>query len=519
MANVYEIAMRIVLVIFSLVFFGISCGLTQFDTLGFKQYTYQNVHALEYPTATSDLAARTFRTPALPMRLASAWEIQDIFGLANDALSSPYSMVYRLIGDSKDMKGIFTYKNALQDKQKQWYCPKRKESQADWQIRTEQQQINVNDIAAMYQEQNEFNVNSEHADFCRTDRAASMMLAHVATRTFTLFSSQNSIIMLMFAATVNTIFSFAILLYKWHAATMMKKFETHDKMCFASVFSILIFVASMLSGIPLLVDYMDRKDTKIADYFKYDDNKNMQRAVGSYVLGVWTIVFSFVYMWIMPQMNVMLNYALQSTDAESATPADTTIQETEKGVLAEFFARQPMITLAYWNLLTTPLLVMVVLTSNAYGIDVYTQFIMFGAVAIGVLDIVQARVNMIASITARINKDRVHWSFPVFLFFVFACLKLAIAVPIFVKLEEAGISPAGFIVVVFAFMGQLIQNLALVISNLAMAKIVYNTPDELTKDNPKQNFDVGLFELSLAMHILWSLVTFASASLMRRISA
>ena len=36
---------------------------------------YQSLHALEYPKAALDLSIISFSTPALPSRLASAWEI------------------------------------------------------------------------------------------------------------------------------------------------------------------------------------------------------------------------------------------------------------------------------------------------------------------------------------------------------------------------------------------------------------------------------------------------------------
>jgi hypothetical protein len=178
---------------------------------------------------------------------------------------------------------------------------------------------------------------------------------------------------------------------------------------------------------------------------------------------------------------------------------------------------------------------MVVLTSNAYGVDVYMQFIMLGTVAIGVLDVLHARVNMITRLVQRINRyqkkdgdstvGHINDYFDVFVFIVFLCMKVVIAAPVIVKMQQANMDGWGLAVVALAFTNQLILSLI----ELVGAKIRGNerTPHDYTQIDSKQ-LDPGqdrgenrlaLFDLCLVIQTIGALVMFGFTCLTRRISA
>jgi hypothetical protein len=506
-------------------FFGFSCSLI---TRIFKQpeYRYQNLHALEYPAATSDLSTRTFSTPALPMRLASAWEIEDVLKLTHGALASAYTMVYPLVERPTDKDSAFTYTNALNDAQTQFYCPKRGETLEAWMTRTKQT-ANA-DITAQYNANKKFNINSEHSDVCRASRPAPMVLAHVAARTFTLFSEQNSTIMLMYAAIVNAIFLSVIIIDRWRGFMYATAGSISAKMKYASWFAILFFVLSLLALVPLLADYVYRNDGVV---LTETSSTSGNRAVGSYVLGIWTILFSFVYVYIMPAMNVVLHDSAQEIEAGNTK----SMQEVDKSLLRNFFRRHPLTALAYWNLLLTPCLVMVVITSNAYGIDTNLQFIMYCTVAIGVLDVLHARVNLITRMIQRINvqqktvateantihEDHINVYFEIFVYVVFLVMKLVIAMPVIVKMQQANMDVFGLGVVVVAFIGPLTLHSVefMFVCCHRSTLTTYSKTTNPDAEDKSYKYQYGLFEVCLGMQLFFSIVMFACACLTRRISA
>jgi hypothetical protein len=522
----WEIVILIILSITGIFFWGFSFSLI--TRIGKQpEYTYHSLHAIEHPAVTFDLSARSFATPVLPMRLASAWEIQDTLKLPIGALASAYAMVYPLVERATDMGGAFQYKNAILASQTQVYCPTRGETLAAWQLRTGQTESK--DIQVLYDTNNKFNVNSEHADVCRESRAAPMVLAHVAAKTFTLFSEQNSTIVLMYAAIVNAIFLSMIVIDRWRGYIFARQLNYATKMIWASWFAILFFVCSLLLLVPLLADYVNRNDGVVLT----DTTQGGNRAVGSYVLGIWTIIFSFIYVYIMPAMNVVLR-GVEEHEEEKAGMVQI-MEDIDKELLSAFCRRHPMTALAYWNLLLSPCLVMVVLTSNAYGVDVYMQFIMLGTVAIGVLDVLHARVNMITRLVQRINRyqkkdgdstvGHINDYFDVFVFIVFLCMKVVIAAPVIVKMQQANMDGWGLAVVALAFTNQLILSLI----ELVGAKIRGNerTPHDYTQIDSKQ-LDPGqdrgenrlaLFDLCLVIQTIGALVMFGFTCLTRRISA
>jgi hypothetical protein len=179
---------------------------------------------------------------------------------------------------------------------------------------------------------------------------------------------------------------------------------------------------------------------------------------------------------------------------------------------------------------------MVVLTSNAYGVDVYMQFIMLGTVAIGVLDVLHARVNMITRLVQRINRyqkdetgditvGHINDYFDVFVFTVFLCMKVVIAAPVIVKMQQANMDGWGLAVVALAFTNQLILSFI----ELVWAKIHGNKNyHEYTGINAERGaiehakggeYELGLFDLCLVIQTIGALAMFGFTCLTRRISA
>jgi len=506
--SVVEWVVRIFLGVMWALFFVSSFLLASYQSHKWHDYGYHSLHALEYPTATADLAARTFKTPALPMRLASAWEIQDALGLQKDSLASGNAMLYPLIERKEAMEGAFNYNNALVDKQMQAYCPLRGETQAQWQTRTQQNAVATATIKELFTLNQQFEINHEHAVMCRAQRPAPMTLAHIADKTFTLFAAQNSFIALMYAVTVSVMFLWAILVARIKSYCMQKYQGDHArKMFFSSMFAILVFVLSWLSVVPLLMDYFSRTDSVLlpaAAENKGDIPLNT-RAVGSYVLGMWTILFTFIYIYIMPALDVTFT---SPTDPEKST-ATTTATEIDENMIKSFVRRHALTTLAYWNLMQTPCLVMAVLASqNAYGIDAYTQLIMYGAVAIGVLDVLHARVNLIARLTRLINtyegkegKDsHINLYVEVVIYVAFLAVKLAIAAPIFVKLAQTNTNVGGIAVVGVALMIQTMQ----VTIEAGVSLCLRTQIDEKTVVYLKEPLKGGLFDVCLVLQTLMS---------------
>jgi hypothetical protein len=471
---------------------------------------YQSLHALEYPKTALDLSIISFSTPALPSRLASAWEIQNALKMPSNALAAVQTLIYPMMevnlgmlellkANTKLVNGaclaceaqqIFKFGNVLFEDQTQHFCPKRGETRADWAKRTGQ--VDSNDIETTYDEFTKFNYNSEHSHLCRASRSPAMALAHVPANAFTLFSSHNGKILLMYVAIVNALFACAIFLYRWHG-TKLSDSSTEHKFELHGLFSFLFFIAAMMSLLPLLIDYYERNDGSPV---------SVNRAAGSYVLGIWTIVFTFVYIKVFPLL-IPPQEPPGATDAEQAKATTPIIEITkDKDIVLSFISRQPMISFAYWNLMQVPCFVMLALTRVSYGVDVSTQFIVFGALAVVLLDVLHARVIVILAIlrkTSGPDSRKLDWF--VWLLFVFA--KLCIAMPVWLKMNQANMSVASILVVAALFFVQTLQNAGVLISLRHKAY-----------DNDLRNYikaHDAAFVASLVVHVVVTGVAFLSS--------
>jgi hypothetical protein len=123
------------------------------------------------------------------------------------------------------------------------------------------------------------------------------------------------------------------------------------------------------------------------------------------------------------------------------------------------------------------------------------------------------------------HKDHINMHFDLFVFVVFLCMKLVIAVPVIVKMQQANIDGFGMAVVVLAFINQLILH----VIELVWAKIrgkellkgaVYSkVPDGHIEHAKSTEYHVGLFDVCLGVHTMISSAMFVFACVTRRISA
>lgn len=508
------------------IFYFMSCTLVHMKKNNRPERVFKNLHSLEYPATAHDLSVISFSAPAMPSRLASTWEVRDALklpaGVMTDASSMIYPMMERTLGMAELLQArerannvtcvackaqaAFDFNNGLVEEQTQHYCPKRGESQADWAKRTGQ--VNANDIEATFKAYSTFHYNNEHSQLCRARTSPSMVLAHVATSTFTLFSSQNSAILLLYTATVNAMFGCAIFLYRWHGSRLSQS-DSEQKLELHGLFSFLFFVSALLLLIPAFTDYYERNDGLV---------EAGNRAVGSYVLGVWTVVFAFVYIKFFPMLippevpNESKTHADKirkmeggaepkavAEDKLAAVLPDNHVYHPERGrfaytvempthidetgnkeVVLHFVSRQPMISFAYWNLAQVPCLVMVALTETPYGVDANTQLVIFGAFAVGLLDVVHARVIVILAVlkkTAGLDSHALRW----FVTFVFLFLNWCIAIPVLSVMNQVNLSTLTIIVVLLLFWTQTVQNIALCllasVSKLDVLEDYVNTYD------------------------------------------
>jgi len=521
---------------------------------------YQNLHALEYPIGTSDPSIVTFNTPGLPSRLASAWEVVNALKMPQDGAARPsvFDIVYptidqtiamnerlaarpmplfdlsKILDQMKaltsqmlaatpappsqalataqppapakscvacDAQTVFTLVNGLQEFQTQHFCPLRNETQDEWLNRTKQQTSKA--IEDVYKAYTRFTYNNEHEQLCRSKHVPPMALAHIAPSTFTLFSSQSAVMLFMYTAAVNALFAVAIFLCRWHGDKMVSSEKVADKIELHGYFTILSFLAVFMSLIPLFVDYW---------ILETNGEKNQHRAVGSYVLGMWTFALALVYIKFLPCMHVAPEPAseisLSSTevDEESNSPQNTAVKC--KQVVVRFLSRQPLISLAYWNLLQSPCLIMIILTRHPYGVDVYTQFILFGAISIGALDVVHARVLVMMSVMRDVVMQNVATEkkqakkLDRFVFVVFLIVKLCVAVPVLVKFRQVDECTMCLGVACLLFFTQTLQNLGVLMAS--------NPNNNKLDDNSNyiSYFD-SVFVYSLIWHMLSSGTTFA----------
>jgi hypothetical protein len=435
---------------------------------------------MEYPLVP-DLSIVAFKTPALPARLASTWEVLHMLNMSDPNAQAVY-MIYATIEKTTSMKTLLSYRsstsnsnctacniqdqfvisNAFVEKQTQYYCPQRSEDQVMWEARTKQSKAtDATYDDSTFKRLHTFHSNSEHPETCRASRIPSMFLGHVATNIYTLFSSHNTIILFLYTTTVNALFLGAIPLYAWYSHKLgdtdindVAKRELHG------LFSVLFCILIPLSVTPILIDYYRRNDNVTVNMT--DEHGN--RAIGSYILGAWTLIFSFIYIAVLPSIGVKFTSTADVADKleKSKSPDDNT---PELDVLDCLATQQPLITFAYWNLLQTPCLVMILLVTNSYGIDLYMQFIIFGAIAIGLLDVVNARVTMIIRIVHKLNPTDANTERIVrgLVAVAFLCIHLVIAVPVYMKLTQMNVKIIYVLAVVGLFTTQTIQNVALMI--------------------------------------------------------
>lgn len=427
---------------------------------------YQNLHAMQYPTTTSDLALFTIQTPGFPIRLSSAWEIQnDLKMLSNPHLSTD-AMIYPLMEGTKDMnqllsqqankdtnkycascyaQDVYNFKNKLVESQKYQFCPQRGENKTSWLSRTKQ--TKEDDERNLH-----FNFYSEHAEFCRKKRLPSMFLAHVSANSFSLFSSQNSETLLLFFTTVNSMFSFSVAIYKAWASFIPQNMSADKRMRVGGQFSVLFVVMATLSILPIFVDFL----------MGVRGNPAYYKSQGSYVAGIWTIIFSFVYLYVIPRLNVTLNDP--NTDQEKSEPIPPVRKEKDPFIIKYFVSHQPMISLAYWNFMQAPVIVLAVISKNTYGIDVYMQFVVFATIATCVLDIIHTRVSMIMGLRRRVCNQNDGTSLnvqptglDVFIYFAFLAMNLVLSVPIFMKFTQEKIHSQGIAATFLVLYSQVIQ--------------------------------------------------------------
>ena len=476
------------------------------------EHTYRSLHALEYPHVT-DLSIVAFVTPALPARLASTWEIQNMLGINKNPFVTANSMIYPTIDKTIAMdhnllyrhytlnnnlvpgvncpacsvQNSFELKNTLLNEQTQFYCPMSTESENAWLTRTNQNQ--TQSISDKYKHYMHYKFNTEHATLCRASRIPAMVLAHIATNIYTLFSSQNTVVLLLYIANLNALFGCIIILYKWYGSSVGDKdFEVITKRHLHGWFSVLFCLIPPMLAIPIIVDYFARKDNMESSNFG-------NRAVGSYILGLWTIFFSFLYVSVLPAFSVVLD----KTDTQEPN------QEQHEKALKAFAAQQPVITFAYWNLLQAPCFVMFALATQAYGIDIYMQFIIFGTIAICVLDIVHARIMIILRVMHNLLGNDFDTMQYYYVFMIFIVMHVMVVLGIYAKISQENMSGPAAWVVYLILSTQVVQNLVFLSFQTVYHWKFFASPEE------RKPYESMLFNIGLVWHILVTCIAFVLA--------
>jgi len=430
-----------------------------FATKGSSDKIYRNLHPVTYPITTSDLTLLEIVTPAMPIRLSSAWEIQTALSMPIDSLKSTYSMIYPMIENNNDMhiilleqanmtgnrncpacdaQKIWALKNTVKDSQKYKTCPRRDETKDSWMKRTGQSENQNTD--------NYFYYNSEHAEECRKTKLSSMALAHVSKTSFSLFSSQYGSSLLLFLVTVNALFMASIAIYLGWDVHLPNTVDRARQLKTAGHLSSLFLVVTAIVLIPTLVDYV----TNFSHKSSYKNN------LGSSFIGIWTILLSFLFVCIMPKMHI----TLEGQDANVENGSDSSRATKDRQIIQYFVSHQPMISMAYWHFMQAPCVVLFVLSTVSYGIDLYMQFIFFGTLAIGVLDIIHTRVNIIIGLSKRVIGDKATIrDRPKYLDFavtsLFIAMNLILSIPVLYKMQEAGVTMWGLVAVIATFHSQI----------------------------------------------------------------
>lgn len=501
-----------------------------------REHTYRSLHTMAYPilsdqTTLNDLSVVSFLTPALPARLASTWEIQNMLGLVKGSIVKAGSMIYPTI-DKTQMttallfvryamnnnmnlntpqaiscpacaaQQLFDIKNAFTQEQSQFYCPLGDlENEIMWLTRTGQQ--NTTDITEKYKHYMHYKFNTEHATLCRSNRIAPMVLAHVANNIYSMFASQNTVVLLLYIANINALFGFIIVLYKWYGASVgNKNFTDITTRNLHGWFSVLFCLLPPLLAIPL-----------VADYFARTDNNGItsdNRAVGSYILGLWTLLFSFLYVSVLPAFSVVLqvdkadSMVLENQDNSSN---DVDLHKKHQNTLESLAAQKPVITFAYWNLLQAPCFVMLALATQAYGIDTDMQFIVFSTIASCVLDVLHARVMIILRVMENLrgvkNPTMHSWS----AFGMFVVMHVLVVLGIYAKIGQQNMDDAGVVLVALVLSTQVCQNLVFLLFQ-TISNWQYFKDEE-----QKMPYESMLFNVGLLWHILVTGAVFLCAML------
>lgn len=522
-----NIVTYVLLIGFALGAFIMSCAFANNRGYGLeiREHTYRSLHAMQYPilsdyTTLNELSGVSFLTPALPARLASKWEIQNMLGVPKNRLARTDNMIYPTIDQTdwmKDMlslrngntqntqalaQSLFDVKSALMDNQTQNYCPRSHEDERTWLTRTHQQ--NTTDMTEKYKHYMHYKFNTEHATLCLSNRIAPMVLAHVANQIYSMFASQNTVVLMLYIANTNALFGFIIALYKWYGASVgNKSFSEITSRHLHGWFSVLFCLLPPLLAIPLVTDYFERKD----DNGITSDN----RAVGSYILGMWTLLFSFLYVSVLPAFSVVLERTTVSTKQvdppviEGTKNPDAALNRKHENTLESLAAQRPVIAFAYWNLLQAPCFVMLALATQAYGIDTYMQFVVFGTIASCVLDVLHARVMIILRVMENLDPKQHHTMHSWWAFGVFLVMHVLVVLGIYAKISQQNMDAAGVALVILVLSTQVCQNFVF---------LAFQTMTKWSCFNPHEEhmpYEAKLFNVGLLWHVVITLSAFVCA--------
>ena len=505
----------------SILFIGWSFAIVWTPTFKIKDHQYLNLHALEYPLVP-DLSLVGFKTPGLASRLASTWEVEKMLA-QQDATAKAENMVYPTVEKTAGMNSYlmkrvpvnttcgscsiqssFAIANAFNLKQTQFYCPTRSENIQAWETRTMQSRATDQTLDdSTFNRIAKFHDNSEHAETCRASRVPPMFLAHVATDIFSLFSAQNTIVIFLYVTTVNALFSVSVGLYMWYTSKIGNAgLGTTEKRQLHGLFTVLFCFVLPLTLLPMVIDYYKRTNS--------NDNN---RAFGSYIIGAWTLLLSFVYIGVLPSMNVRLSkpedaeakVGLLQTNTTNADEDKEQERSKELQMLDCLAHYQPLITFAYWNALQTPCFVMILAVASRYGIDLYLQYLLFGALASGFLDIVHARLNIILRIMKRCNPHtaKLTLAYDVLVELTFLVMHVIIASVVYIKLFEMNVQTSSIFIVAILFLLQPIQDFGLVVWDF------YKTKKDTTSS--KTTFGMSSkwqYRVSLLWHEIASVIVF-----------
>jgi hypothetical protein len=258
-------------------------------------------------------------------------------------------------------------------------------------------------------------------------------------------------------------------------------------------FSVLFCLLPPLLAIPIAVDYFARTDNLAESNFG-------NRAVGSYILGLWTILFSFVYVSVLPAFSVILKEPLSPAQGN-----ENAGNERHKKALTALAAQQPVITFAYWNLLQAPCFVMLALATQTYGIDIYMQFILFGTIATCVLDIVHARIMIILRVMHNLVGEKFDTMQYYIVFGTFLVMHVMVVLGIYAKISQENMSGLAVALIILILSTQVAQNFVFLVIQTVM------TTQYFTASQEKKPYESMLFNIGLLWHIIVTGIVFSLA--------